>query len=61
MGNDRDAARWIRQFRVEPTEGEEGRRRVNRRRGPAGNGRGPTTSADVPGVDVPALDVPAAG
>ncbi len=61
MGNDHDAARWIRQFRVEPTEGEGGRRRVNRRRGPAGNGSGPTRSADVPGVEVPGLDVPAAG
>jgi 5-methyltetrahydrofolate--homocysteine methyltransferase len=32
MGNDRDAARWIRQFRVAPPEGEAGGRRVNRRR-----------------------------
>jgi 5-methyltetrahydrofolate--homocysteine methyltransferase len=32
MGNDRDAGRWIRQFRVAPPEGENGRR-VNRRRG----------------------------
>ena len=31
MGNDRDAARWIRAFRVAPPEGEQGRR-VNRRR-----------------------------
>ena len=31
MGNDRDAARWIRAFRVAPAEGEQGRR-VNRRR-----------------------------
>ncbi len=31
MGNDRDAARWIRTFRVAPAEGEQGRR-VNRRR-----------------------------
>ncbi len=31
MGNDRDAARWIRAFRVAPEEGEQGRR-VNRRR-----------------------------
>jgi len=61
MGNDRDAARWIRQFRVEPAEGEAGRRRVNRRRGPASNGSTPSTSADVPGVDIPGLDVPAAG
>jgi 5-methyltetrahydrofolate--homocysteine methyltransferase len=34
VGNDRDAARWIRAFRVAPPEGEQGRR-VNRRR-PAG-------------------------
>lgn len=31
MGNDRDAARWIRTFRVAPVEGEQGRR-INRRR-----------------------------
>ncbi|MBA2570290.1 MAG: dihydropteroate synthase [Chloroflexi bacterium] len=31
MGNDRDAARWIRLFRTAPAEGEQGRR-VNRRR-----------------------------
>lgn len=37
MGNDRDAARWIRAFRVEPAEGEQGRR-VNRRRAGAGVG-----------------------
>jgi 5-methyltetrahydrofolate--homocysteine methyltransferase len=35
MGNDRDATRWIRQFRVAPAEGEMGRR-VNRRRGGPG-------------------------
>jgi 5-methyltetrahydrofolate--homocysteine methyltransferase len=52
MGNDRDAARWIRQFRAEPAEGA-GARRGNRRR--------QAVSADVPGVDVPGLDVPAAG
>jgi len=34
MGNDRDAARWIRTFRVAPAEGEQGRR-VNRRRSAA--------------------------
>ena len=39
MGNDRDAARWIRQFRVAPAEGEQGRR-VNRRRAGAGVGAG---------------------
>ncbi len=33
MGNDQDAARWIRQFRVAPPDGEAGGRRVNRRRG----------------------------
>jgi hypothetical protein len=59
MGNDRDATRWIRQFRVEPADGEGGRRRVNRRRGLAADGSG-ARSADVPGVDVPGLDVPAA-
>jgi 5-methyltetrahydrofolate--homocysteine methyltransferase len=37
MGNDRDAGRWIRAFRVEPAEGEQGRR-VNRRRAGAGVG-----------------------
>lgn len=31
MGNDRDAGRWIRAYRVPPAEGEQGRR-VNRRR-----------------------------
>jgi len=31
MGNDRDAARWIRTYRVAPAEGEQGRR-INRRR-----------------------------
>jgi 5-methyltetrahydrofolate--homocysteine methyltransferase len=72
MGNDQDAARWIRAFRVTPAEGEQGRR-VNRRRG-AGAGVAPGLaatgilgtdagtaghlSADVPGVDVPGLDVP---
>ncbi|MGZ9161237.1 MAG: dihydropteroate synthase [Candidatus Limnocylindrales bacterium] len=61
MGNDRDAARWIRRFRVEPAEGEAGGRRVNRRRGPSHSGSTPTLSADVPGVDVPGLDVPAVG
>ena len=60
MGNDRDAARWIRRFRVEPAEGDlGGRRRTNRRR-EAPNSNGQTASADVPGVDVPGLDVPAA-
>jgi 5-methyltetrahydrofolate--homocysteine methyltransferase len=37
MGNDRDATRWIRAFRVAPPEGEAGRR-VNRRRAGAGVG-----------------------
>jgi 5-methyltetrahydrofolate--homocysteine methyltransferase len=32
MGNDRDAGRWIREFRVAPPEGEAGGRRINRRR-----------------------------
>jgi 5-methyltetrahydrofolate--homocysteine methyltransferase len=60
MGNDRDAARWIRQFRVGPPEGESGGRRANRRRGTtAGAAGSQAMSADVPGVDVPGLDVPA--
>jgi 5-methyltetrahydrofolate--homocysteine methyltransferase len=35
MGNDADAARWIRAFRAPPADGEAGLggRRVNRRRG----------------------------
>jgi hypothetical protein len=61
MGNDQDATRWIRQFRVAPPAGESGGRRVNRRRGGSANGAGPSLSADVPGVDVPGLDVPASG
>ncbi len=32
QGNDQDAARWIRQFRIAPPDGEAGGRRVNRRR-----------------------------
>jgi 5-methyltetrahydrofolate--homocysteine methyltransferase len=32
QGNDQDASRWIRQFRIAPPEGEAGGRRVNRRR-----------------------------
>ncbi|HET7473823.1 MAG TPA: hypothetical protein VFJ71_11905, partial [Candidatus Limnocylindrales bacterium] len=36
QGNDQDAARWIRQFRVAPVDGEIGARRVNRRRAGAG-------------------------
>jgi hypothetical protein len=32
MGNDTDAARWIRQFRAAPPDGETGGRRTNRRR-----------------------------
>ncbi len=32
LGNDQDASRWIRTFRVAPAEGEGGGRRVNRRR-----------------------------
>jgi 5-methyltetrahydrofolate--homocysteine methyltransferase len=42
MGNDRDAARWIRQFRVAPAEGAPGGRRPNRRRG---NGAGTGAAA----------------
>ena len=66
MGNDQDAARWIRQFRTAPADGEAGGRRTNRRRGGAGAPASPAGipgvtvfSADVPGVDVPGLDVPA--
>ena len=44
MGNDRDAARWIRQFRVAQPDGAAGGRRPNRRRG---NGAG-TGAAAVP-------------
>jgi 5-methyltetrahydrofolate--homocysteine methyltransferase len=59
MGNDQDATRWIRQFRIAPPEGEAGGRRVNRRRGGSPDGNRQAVSADVPGVDVPGLDVPA--
>jgi 5-methyltetrahydrofolate--homocysteine methyltransferase len=63
MGNDQDAARWIRQFRISPPDGELGGRRLNRRRGAgaalAGIPGVTVFSADVPGVDVPGLDVPA--
>ena len=41
QGNDPDAARWIRTFRVAPAEGEAGRR-VNRRRGPGGRPAAPS-------------------
>ncbi len=62
MGNDPDANRWIKAFRVAPAEGERGVR-VNRRRSgvatPAGIPGVTVFSADVPGVDVPGLDVPA--
>jgi 5-methyltetrahydrofolate--homocysteine methyltransferase len=40
MGNDQDAARWIRTHRVEPPEGEAGGRRINRRRAAPGPGAG---------------------
>jgi 5-methyltetrahydrofolate--homocysteine methyltransferase len=36
MGNDQDAARWIRTHRVEPPQGEAGGRRINRRRAGVG-------------------------
>jgi 5-methyltetrahydrofolate--homocysteine methyltransferase len=36
MGNDQDAARWIRTHRVEPPAGEAGGRRINRRRAGVG-------------------------
>ncbi|HEU4920421.1 MAG TPA: hypothetical protein VFT20_11830, partial [Candidatus Limnocylindrales bacterium] len=32
LGNDPDASRWIRAFRVAPPDGEAGGRRINRRR-----------------------------
>jgi len=35
MGNDQDAGRWIREFRVGPPDGEAGGRRINRRRAAA--------------------------
>ena len=41
MGNDRDASRWIRQYRLPPADGENGRR-VNRRRGPMPDAAGVT-------------------
>jgi len=37
MGNDRDAAAWIREFRVAPPDGETGGRRLNRRRAGVGS------------------------
>jgi 5-methyltetrahydrofolate--homocysteine methyltransferase len=40
LGNDQDATRWIRAFRVAPPEGESGGRRVNRRRAGTGAGTG---------------------
>jgi 5-methyltetrahydrofolate--homocysteine methyltransferase len=36
MGNDQDAARWIRTYRIEPPAGEAGGRRINRRRAGVG-------------------------
>jgi 5-methyltetrahydrofolate--homocysteine methyltransferase len=36
MGNDQDAARWIRTHRIEPPAGEAGGRRINRRRAGVG-------------------------
>src|SRR3954470_18350675 len=41
QGNDQDAGRWIRQFRVAPAEGEAGGRRVHRRRAGADGGLEP--------------------
>jgi len=38
MGNDQDAGRWIREFRVGPPDGEAGGRRINRRRAAAAAG-----------------------
>ena len=43
LGNDQDASRWIRTFRIAPAEGETGGRRVNRRRaGPGPGAASPT-------------------
>ena len=53
MGNDQDAARWIRQFRIGPADGEAGGRRINRRRG------GAPGHAGDPGRTVFSADVPA--
>ena len=47
MGNDQDASRWIRAYRVAPAEGEQGRR-SNRRR-TAGRRPSPARSADDAG------------
>jgi 5-methyltetrahydrofolate--homocysteine methyltransferase len=49
LGNDQDASRWIRTFRVAPPEGESGGRRVNRRR--TGAGPGAATRIPEPGTD----------
>jgi 5-methyltetrahydrofolate--homocysteine methyltransferase len=38
LGNDEDASRWIRAFRVAPPDGEVGGRRINRRRAAAAAG-----------------------
>jgi 5-methyltetrahydrofolate--homocysteine methyltransferase len=40
LGNDRDAARWIRTHRIAPPDGEIGGRRTNRRRAGAGAATG---------------------
>jgi 5-methyltetrahydrofolate--homocysteine methyltransferase len=45
MGNDADAGRWIRQFREPAPEGEQGGRRLNRRRLAAEAARGATAHA----------------
>jgi 5-methyltetrahydrofolate--homocysteine methyltransferase len=50
QGNDQDAARWIRQFRVAPPEGEAGARRVNRRRAGAGGVEPPQLIAGTEAV-----------
>src|SRR5262245_34926154 len=49
QGNDQDAARWIRAFRVAPPEGESGGRRVNRRRIVIEGGAGVESGAAVGG------------
>jgi 5-methyltetrahydrofolate--homocysteine methyltransferase len=49
QGNDQDAARWIRRFRVAPPEGEAGGRRINRRRILIEGGTGVESGAGVGG------------
>jgi hypothetical protein len=50
QGNDQDASRWIRQFRIAPPEGEGGGRRVNRRRQGADSAEPPQRIAGTEAV-----------